>query len=57
MVDTGIIRGKVEGGDVDPERPVHVHVSAAGGAKRGTWGGSMRCQPDGRGHAPQVCCA
>jgi hypothetical protein len=36
MVDTGIIRGKVEGGDVDPERPVHVHVSAAGGAKRGT---------------------
>jgi hypothetical protein len=47
MEGTGIIRGKVTGADADPERPVRVYLSAAGGAKRGTWGGSAQCQPDG----------
>ena len=47
MQGTGIVRGKVEGVDADPKRPTHVHITAAGGEKRGTWGGSARCQPDG----------
>ena len=47
MQGTGVIRGKVTGADADPKRPAHVHLVAEGGAKRGTWGGSMRCKPDG----------
>jgi len=47
MQGTGVIRGKVTGVDADPKRPANVHLAAAGGAKRGTWGGSMPCQPDG----------
>lgn len=47
MEGTGVIRGKVAGGGGDPKRPANVHLDAAGGAKRGTWGGSKPCQPDG----------
>jgi len=49
MTGTGTVRGKVTEHDGKaPAGEVHVHIQKPGRNLVGTWGGSMKCQADGR---------
>ena len=49
MTGTGTVRGKVTERDGKPPAgEVHVHILKPEGNRVGTWGGSMKCQADGR---------
>lgn len=45
---TGVVRGKVIGGDGKPaDSSTHVSIAPPGGEKVGSWGGSMQCKENG----------
>jgi len=48
MTGTGVVRGKVvDASGKPPTRPFIAEIEPKGGARVGTWSGSMQCQKDG----------